>query len=52
MNEDRYKVGGIPQIVVVDKQGKIRLIVVGWDPAAEACLNRLVERLLAEPTGE
>jgi thiol-disulfide isomerase/thioredoxin len=50
MNEDRYKVGGIPQIVVVDKQGKIRLIVVGWDPAAEARLNKLVERLLGEPT--
>jgi thiol-disulfide isomerase/thioredoxin len=45
---DRYKVGGIPHIVVTDKQGKIRLIVIGWDPAAEARLNKLVERLLAE----
>ena len=50
MNEDRYKVGAIPQIVVIDRQGRIRLIVVGWDPAAEARLNKLVERLLAEPT--
>ncbi len=47
-NSDRYKVGGIPQIVVIDKKGKIRLIVVGWDPAAEARLNTLVERLLKE----
>ncbi len=50
MNGDRYKVGGIPQIVVIDKQGKIRLIIIGSDPAAEARLNKLVERLLGEPT--
>ncbi|MGE5361944.1 MAG: TlpA family protein disulfide reductase [Bacteroidales bacterium] len=49
-NSDRYKVAGIPHIVVTDKQGKIRLIVIGWDPAAEARLNKLVERLLAEKT--
>jgi thiol-disulfide isomerase/thioredoxin len=49
-NEDHYKVGGIPQIVVIDKQGKIRLIIIGSDPASEARLNKLVERLLAEPT--
>jgi thiol-disulfide isomerase/thioredoxin len=51
-NSDHYKVQGIPQIVVTDKQGKIRLIVIGWDPAAEARLNKLVERLLAEKTAE
>jgi thiol-disulfide isomerase/thioredoxin len=51
-NSDRYKVGGIPHIVVTDKQGRIRLIVIGWDPAAEARLNKLVERLLAEKTVE
>jgi thiol-disulfide isomerase/thioredoxin len=50
MNGDRYKVGGIPQIVVIDKQGRIRLIIIGSDPASEARLNKLVERLLAEPT--
>jgi thiol-disulfide isomerase/thioredoxin len=47
-NEDRYKVGGIPQIVVVDKAGKIRAILIGSDPAYEARLNDMVERLLAE----
>jgi len=49
-NGDHYKVGGIPQIVVIDRQGRIRLIIVGSDPASEARLNKLVERLLAEPT--
>ncbi len=49
-NFDRYKVAGIPQVVVIDKRGTIRVIVVGWDSGAEARLNRLIQRLLAEPT--
>ncbi len=49
-NFARYKVTGIPQIVVIDRRGRIRLIVVGWDAAAEARLDNLVQRLLAEPT--
>jgi thiol-disulfide isomerase/thioredoxin len=45
---ERYKVDGVPQIVVVDRQGTIRLILVGWDAPAEERLNKLVERLLRE----
>jgi thiol-disulfide isomerase/thioredoxin len=48
--EDRYFVSGIPQIVLVDKRGTVRLIVIGWDPANEARLTDLVGRLLAETT--
>jgi thiol-disulfide isomerase/thioredoxin len=46
--EDKYFVSGIPQIVVLDKKGTVRRILVGWDPAAEAGLVQLVEKLLGE----
>jgi len=52
LNEDRYKVGGIPQIVVIDKAGTIRLIIIGSDPSSEARLDDVVQRLLREPTAE
>jgi thiol-disulfide isomerase/thioredoxin len=48
-NETRYFVSGIPQIMVIDKKGVVRLIMIGWDPANDARLTRLLERLLAEP---
>jgi len=48
-NEERYKVGGIPQIVVIDKRGMIRQIVTGWDAGNTARLTELVERLEREP---
>jgi thiol-disulfide isomerase/thioredoxin len=51
-NETRYFVGGIPQIMVIDKKGIVRLIMIGWDPANDARLTRLLERLLAEPGTE
>jgi thiol-disulfide isomerase/thioredoxin len=47
--EDKYFVAGIPQIVVLDRRGIIRLIVIGWDQANEGRLAALIERLLAEP---
>jgi hypothetical protein len=43
-----YKVGGIPQIQLIDRQGKIRLIMVGYDEANEPKLARLIEDLLNE----
>ena len=49
-NEDRYFVSGIPQIVVIDKQGRVRSILIGWDPANETRLAQLLERLLKEPS--
>jgi thiol-disulfide isomerase/thioredoxin len=47
-NNMRYAVGGIPQIIVVDRKGTIRATVVGWDQGNEQRLGALVERLLAE----
>jgi thiol-disulfide isomerase/thioredoxin len=47
-NETNYRVGGIPQIQILDKKGVVRLIMVGYDEANEPRLAALVERLLAE----
>jgi thiol-disulfide isomerase/thioredoxin len=47
-NDEAYKVGGIPQIQVIDKQGRIRLIMVGYDDANESALAKFIEKLLAE----
>ena len=47
-NGDHYKVGGIPQIVVIDKQGKIRLMMVGYDDANEPKLAKMIDGLIKE----
>ena len=47
-NETAYKVGGIPQIQLIDRQGRIRLIMVGYDDANEAGLGKFIEKLLKE----
>ena len=47
-NDAAYKVGGIPQIQIIDKQGNIRLIMVGYDDVNEASLSKLIEKLLKE----
>jgi len=47
-NEVNYKVGGIPQIHLIDKKGNIRLIMVGYDDANEAQLAKTIEALLKE----
>jgi thiol-disulfide isomerase/thioredoxin len=44
-----YRVGGIPQIILVDKRGVIRQIVTGWDQGNTARFTAYIERLLAEP---
>ena len=41
-----YKVGGIPQIHLIDKQGKIRLIMTGYDDTNESKLSEMIEALL------
>ena len=46
--EEAYKVGGIPQINVIDKSGKIRLVMVGYDDANEEKLAAFIKSLLAE----
>ena len=43
-----YRVGGIPQIMIVDKHGIIRQIVTGWDQGNTARFSALIEKLLAE----
>jgi thiol-disulfide isomerase/thioredoxin len=43
-----YKVGGIPQIHLLDKQGKLRLIMTGYDDENESKLAKLIEDLLKE----
>lgn len=48
-NESSYFVGGIPQMVLIDKQGIIRLVMIGWDPANETKMTTLIEKLLSEP---
>jgi thiol-disulfide isomerase/thioredoxin len=47
-NDTSYKVGGIPQIHLIDKQGRIRLIMVGYDDANEPKLADRIRKLLAE----
>lgn len=48
-NQFKYRVGGIPQIVILDKQGVVRHIMVGWDPANEELVTKELDRLLKEP---
>ena len=47
-NDTAYKVGGIPQIQLIDRKGNIRLIMIGYDDANEAKLAKIIEGLLAE----
>jgi thiol-disulfide isomerase/thioredoxin len=47
-NDEAYKVGGIPQIHLIDRQGRIRLIMVGYDDANEPKLAAMIESMLAE----
>jgi hypothetical protein len=46
--DEAYRVGGIPQIVLVDKRGIIRQIVTGWDRGNTDRIGRFIEQLLAE----
>jgi thiol-disulfide isomerase/thioredoxin len=47
-NDANYRVGGIPQIQLIDKHGRIRLIMVGYDDANEASLAKMIESLINE----
>jgi len=47
-NDGRYAVGGIPEIVIIDRKGVIRATVVGWDRGNEARFAALIDKLLAE----
>src|SRR5687767_8468610 len=41
-NDNNYFVSAIPQIVLIDKQGVIRRIFVGWDPMNDTRVPELV----------
>ena len=43
-----YRVGGIPQIMIVDKHGIIRQIVTGWDQGNTERFSKFIDGLLAE----
>ena len=47
-NDDRYKVGGIPQTVIIDRNGIIRRILTGWDTGNAQRLPVLLTALLKE----
>jgi thiol-disulfide isomerase/thioredoxin len=47
-NDTAYKVSGIPQIQLIDKRGRIRLIMIGYDEANEPKLAEIIAKLLAE----
>jgi thiol-disulfide isomerase/thioredoxin len=47
-NDTAFKVGGIPQIMLIDKQGRIRLMMVGYDDANESKLAKMIEGLIKE----
>lgn len=47
-NDAAYKVGATPQIQIIDRRGRIRLIMVGYDDANEASLETLIVQLLKE----
>jgi thiol-disulfide isomerase/thioredoxin len=48
VNDRNYKVSGIPQIQLIDRHGKIRLIMIGYDEANEPKLAEQIAKLLAE----
>ena len=45
-----YRVGGIPQIVIIDKRGVVRQIVIGWDHGNTKRIGDLIDQLLREPS--
>ncbi len=47
-NSENYKVGGIPQTVIIDKNGVIRRILSGWDTGNAERIPVLLNELLKE----
>lgn len=43
-----YRVGGIPQIMIIDKKGIIRQIVTGWDQGNTERFSKYIDQLLIE----
>ncbi len=47
-----YRVSGIPQFVVIDANGKVALVKVGYGPGVEKELERALEKAIKEASGE
>lgn len=47
-NDEHYNVGGIPQVVIIDRNGVIRRIVTGWDFGNVQRLPVLLASLVGE----
>ena len=45
-HSDAYKVHGIPHLVLIDKQGMVRKVHVGYDPDGEQQLRRDLDEIL------
>lgn len=43
-----YRVGGIPQIMIIDKKGIIRQIVTGWDQGNTERFSKYIDQLISE----
>ena len=43
-----YRVGGIPQIMIIDKRGVIRQIVTGWDQGNTERFSKYIDQLISE----
>ena len=44
-----YRVGGIPQIIILDRAGVIRQIITGWDQGNTKRIGDYVARLMEQP---
>lgn len=44
-----YGVSALPTMFVIDKRGVVREIVIGYDPARHDEIDKLIQKLLAEP---
>jgi hypothetical protein len=45
-----FKVSGIPQAVVIDRKGTVRLIKVGSGEANAKAIEEMIKKCLAEPS--
>jgi thiol-disulfide isomerase/thioredoxin len=47
-NAVHYHVNGIPELIVIDRSGVIRQIMIGWGPSSESHLQRVLTALTTE----
>jgi thiol-disulfide isomerase/thioredoxin len=47
-----YAVSGIPHVVLLDQEGKVRIVKVGSGPANAKAIGDMIEKLLAKSEGE